>query len=111
MGKKYLKKNVYDAFQERLKYIFKEFDHIYVSFSGGKDSGLLLNMTLDFIKKNYPGRKIGLFTRHNMSQKCLKKISMSSNRSGYVSLWLLKRRFPTMNYTGIRGMMKKKRFG
>ena len=61
MGKKYLKKNVYDAFQERLKYIFKEFDHIYVSFSGGKDSGLLLNMTLDFIKKNYPGRKIGLF--------------------------------------------------
>ena len=61
MGKKYLKKNVYDAFQERLKYIFKEFDHIYVSFSGGKDSGLLLNMTLDFVKKNYPGRKIGLF--------------------------------------------------
>ena len=31
-------KNVYELAQERLKVIFNEFDNIYVSFSGGKDS-------------------------------------------------------------------------
>ena len=46
---------------QRLKYIFSEFDNIYVSFSGGKDSGLLLNLVLDYIKKNCPGRRIGVF--------------------------------------------------
>ena len=42
MEKKYLDINVYEALQERLDYIFREFDNIYISFSGGKDSGLLL---------------------------------------------------------------------
>ena len=37
-------RNVYELAQERLKIIFNEFDNIYVSFSGGKDSGVLLNM-------------------------------------------------------------------
>lgn len=53
--------NVYEALQERLKFIFEEFDNIFVSFSGGKDSGVLLNMTLDFQKKYYPQKKIGVF--------------------------------------------------
>ena len=44
--KKYLDINVYEALQERLKYIFENFDNIYVAFSGGKDSGLLLNLVL-----------------------------------------------------------------
>ena len=41
MGKKQSQeqKNVYELAQERLKVIFNEFDNIYVSFSGGKDSG------------------------------------------------------------------------
>ena len=30
-------KNVYELAQERLAVLFKEFDNIYVSFSGGKD--------------------------------------------------------------------------
>ena len=39
MGKKVAgAKNVYELAQERLKVIFSEFDNIYVSFSGGKDS-------------------------------------------------------------------------
>lgn len=29
------KKNVYELAQERLDIIFKEFDNIYISFSGG----------------------------------------------------------------------------
>lgn len=61
MIKEYKNQTVYDAFINRMHYIFKEFDNIYVSFSGGKDSGLLLNMTLDFQKKYYPEKKIGVF--------------------------------------------------
>lgn len=61
MIRKYTDQNVYDALQDRLKYIFEEFDNIFVSFSGGKDSGLLLNLTLDFQQKYYPLKKIGVF--------------------------------------------------
>ena len=50
-----------DALLDRLSYVFTEFDNIYVSFSGGKDSGLLLNLTLDFQKKYYPNKRIGVF--------------------------------------------------
>ena len=60
MGKIYLQENVYDAAMERIDYIFQEFDNIYVGFSGGKDSGLLLNLVMDRAKKTgYTGR-IGL---------------------------------------------------
>ena len=61
MIKQYTDKNVYEALQERLRFIFREFKNIYVSFSGGKDSGLLLNLVLDFQKKYYPDRTIGVF--------------------------------------------------
>lgn len=56
-----MEKNVYEALQERLEYLFQEFDNIYLSFSGGKDSGLLLNLLLDFRNKYYPERTIGVF--------------------------------------------------
>ena len=61
MKKKYLEMNVYDSLMERFKFIFEEFENIYVSFSGGKDSGLLLNLLLDYKRKYYPNRKIGVF--------------------------------------------------
>jgi predicted phosphoadenosine phosphosulfate sulfurtransferase len=53
--------NVYQASQERLKTLFDEFDNIYVSFSGGKDSGVLLNLCIDYIRNNNLKRKIGVF--------------------------------------------------
>ena len=43
---------VYEATLVRLEFIFKEFEQVIVSFSGGKDSGILLNLTIDFVKKN-----------------------------------------------------------
>lgn len=59
--KQYLTTNVYEEAMRRIAYIFNEFEHIYVSFSGGKDSGVLLNLCLDYIKEYDPTRKIGLF--------------------------------------------------
>lgn len=53
-------KTVYDAAMERIDYIFKEFDHIYISFSGGKDSGVMLNLCLQYIKQNNVKRKVTL---------------------------------------------------
>lgn len=61
MKKKYLNKNVYDAVQERLKYIFAEFENVLVAFSGGKDSGVMLNLCYDYAKKNDMLHKMAMF--------------------------------------------------
>lgn len=61
MIKGYLHIDVYKAVQKRFHYLFREFENIYISFSGGKDSGILLNLLLDFKRKHYPDRKIGVF--------------------------------------------------
>ena len=53
--------NVYEATQARLKTVFETCDNVYVSFSGGKDSGVLLNMTVDYLRANHPGRRLGVF--------------------------------------------------
>jgi predicted phosphoadenosine phosphosulfate sulfurtransferase len=42
---------VYEATQQRLKRIFDDFDNVYVSFSGGKDSGVMLNIVCDIARK------------------------------------------------------------
>lgn len=55
------KQNVYDLAQERLHVIFQNFDNIYISFSGGKDSGVLLNLCIDYIRKHNLKRKLGYF--------------------------------------------------
>ena len=54
MKKQYIEDDVYTALQNRLHFLFNEFENIYISFSGGKDSGLLLNLVLDFKRKFYP---------------------------------------------------------
>lgn len=52
---------MYEAFQLRMDYIFKEFDHIYISFSGGKDSGVLLHLVMDYVQNKGITKKVGLF--------------------------------------------------
>jgi len=50
--------NVLDASRDRIKYIFDEFERIYISFSGGKDSSIMFHLVLDeAIKRN---RKVGI---------------------------------------------------
>lgn len=44
MAKKYLEKNVLDAAFERLEIIFQEFDNVYFSVSGGKDSSVMVQL-------------------------------------------------------------------
>lgn len=39
--------NVYEAARERFRMVYREFDRVCVSFSNGKDSGVMLNMAID----------------------------------------------------------------
>ncbi len=42
----YLKENVYDAALDRIRWLFGEFPNVVVNFSGGKDSTVILNLSL-----------------------------------------------------------------
>lgn len=53
--------NVYQSAIARFKYVFDNFEYVYVSFSGGKDSTVLLHMAIDYIKENNLDRRIGVF--------------------------------------------------
>lgn len=50
--KNYIETDVYYESFKRLEYIFKEFGKdVYLSFSGGKDSGVMLNLALNIARK------------------------------------------------------------
>lgn len=66
MGKNYdQNKNVYEASLERIDFVFKNFKRIYVSFSGGKDSGVMLNLVMDYMRKNNITEKVGVMILDN----------------------------------------------
>lgn len=44
--------NVYEAAKKRIAYLFQEFEQIVISFSGGKDSGVMMNIALEYAKEN-----------------------------------------------------------
>ncbi|MBV7674160.1 DUF3440 domain-containing protein [Streptomyces halstedii] len=50
--------NVWEATQQRLERIFKEFDKVVVAFSGGKDSGVTVNATLAYMREHNITKKI-----------------------------------------------------
>lgn len=53
--------NVFDATMKRIDFVFNHFGYVYVSFSGGKDSGVLLNMVLQYCKQNGINKNVGVF--------------------------------------------------
>lgn len=50
--KKQLDISVLDAALERIQYLYKRFDNVVVSFSGGKDSTAVLNLCLEVAREN-----------------------------------------------------------
>jgi len=58
-------KNVHEASLERIKYIFNNFNKIYISFSGGKDSGVMINLMIDYMRKNNITKKVGVMILDN----------------------------------------------
>jgi len=58
MPKKPIGINVLDAARERISYTFDNFPKIYVSFSGGKDSSVMLHLVMEEAIKR--GRKVGV---------------------------------------------------
>lgn len=47
MAKRYSDKDVMTAARERVAFVFEHFSKVYVSFSGGKDSTVMLNLAVD----------------------------------------------------------------
>lgn len=47
MSKTYKNTTVYEAAVNRFDFIYSNFRKVYVSFSGGKDSGVMLNMAIE----------------------------------------------------------------
>lgn len=50
--------NVFEAAQDRIRYTFDHFEAIYVSFSAGKDSSVMMHLVMDEAIKR--GRKVGI---------------------------------------------------
>lgn len=42
-----MKQTVYEATKERVRFVFEEFEHVYVNFSGGKDSTVVFNVAME----------------------------------------------------------------
>lgn len=58
MSKNYLDINVFSAAEERISFVFDNFEKIYLSFSGGKDSSVMMHMVMnEAVKRN---KKIGI---------------------------------------------------
>lgn len=58
MPKKFLGVNVLDAARERIRIAFDAFPRVYLSFSGGKDSGVLFHLAAEEARRT--GKRFGL---------------------------------------------------
>ena len=61
MGKVVCEQHVLDASMDRMAFIFEKFDHVVVAFSGGKDSGLLLELLHLYYIKHAPSSRVSVY--------------------------------------------------
>lgn len=61
MAKVYGDTNVLEAFMARMEFIFSEFKHVVVAFSGGKDSGLMLELLNRYYVEHKPDTKVSVY--------------------------------------------------
>lgn len=59
--KKYSDINVWQAAMNRLDFLFDEFEQIIISFSGGKDSGVMLNLAVEVATRKKMLDKVGVY--------------------------------------------------
>lgn len=88
--KKYLNNNVLDEAKKRISFIFDEFEHICMSFSGGKDSGVCLNLMIDEARKR--GRKFGVMhidveAEYQFTSDFIKRM-IENNRDVVIPYWI-----------------------
>lgn len=89
--KETINKNVWASAIERIEYIFNNFKHVYISFSGGKDSGVciqLLNLVAKKMKRTYDVLFIDLEGQYNLTIEFVKEISNLSNINNFYWLCL-----------------------
>lgn len=59
--KKYVNENVYESALKRVEYLFTEFEHVLVAFSGGKDSAVCLNICYEYAKEHGFLKKLSMY--------------------------------------------------
>ena len=61
MKKAFKNGNVYDAAMDRLRRVYDEFEHVCISFSGGKDSGVMMNLAFEVAREKGRLKDTSLF--------------------------------------------------
>lgn len=91
MGKVYNNKNVLEAAMERLEYVFTEFDNVYFSVSGGKDSSVLVqlaNIVAKSMNKKFDVLHIDLEAWYKATDEHLKELKKLSQIDNFYHICL-----------------------
>lgn len=103
--------------RKRISYIFDHFNHFYVSFSGGKDSGVLLNLVIEEGERR--GRLpidvliVDFEAQYMETERFIRRMidTQKSIPIGYVCRSVCVIRFLSFNLNGYVGILKANNIG